>query len=174
VTPSSRIRLPRISGRASSRAARQIGSVMSLGSASVRWRVIVSKAVLRIFTVTVEAFNLAELYQTPVLLLSDQEIAQRKEAIEPIDTSKLRVEERLPPTDAQREHYRRFAFTESGVSPISHPGMPGGAYPAAGIEHESDLIAIVVDGAQPAEESGASFRHSCIDRRYQSSAACRS
>ena len=29
----------------------------------------------------------------------------------------------------------RFKLTESGISPISHPGMPGGNYLAAGIEH---------------------------------------
>ena len=87
------------------------------------------------FALTVEAFNLAERYQTPVLFLSDQEIAQRKEAIDPIDTSRLVVEDRLLPTEAQLENYQRFAFTESGVSPISHPGLRGGNYLAAGIEH---------------------------------------
>jgi len=89
------------------------------------------------FRITVEAFNIAEQYQTPVLLLSDQEIAQRKEAIDVIDTSKLEVVERRAPTAAelQAKPYARFALTESGVSPISHPGMEGGTYLAAGIEH---------------------------------------
>ena len=88
------------------------------------------------FPLTVEAFNIAERYQTPVLLLSDQEIAQRKEGIDPIDTSKLVVEDRLLPTEKQLADYQRFAFTESGISPISHPGMAGGNYLAAGIEHD--------------------------------------
>jgi 2-oxoglutarate ferredoxin oxidoreductase subunit alpha len=87
------------------------------------------------FPLTVEAFNIAERYQTPVLFLSDQEIAQRKEAIEPIDTSKLVVEDRLLPTPEQLAEYKRFAFTPDGISPISHPGMKGGNYLAAGIEH---------------------------------------
>ena len=39
------------------------------------------------FGLTVEAFNIAEQYQTPVILLSDQEIAQRKETVDPIDTA---------------------------------------------------------------------------------------
>jgi 2-oxoglutarate/2-oxoacid ferredoxin oxidoreductase subunit alpha len=33
------------------------------------------------------------------------------------------------------ENYSRFKMTESGISPISHPGMPGGNYLASGIEH---------------------------------------
>jgi 2-oxoglutarate ferredoxin oxidoreductase subunit alpha len=89
------------------------------------------------FRLTVEAFNLAERYQTPVILLSDQEIAQRKETVDPIDTSGLEVIERLRPTPEQlSQGYQRFAETPSGVSPLSHPGMPGGNYLAAGIEHD--------------------------------------
>ena len=38
-------------------------------------------SVADIFGVTVEAFNIAEQYQTPVIVLSDQEIAQRKEIV---------------------------------------------------------------------------------------------
>ena len=88
------------------------------------------------FDVTVEAFNLAERYQTPVIVLSDQEIAQRKEVIDPIDTTRFHIEERLRPGPAELEGgYTRFKFTESGISPISHPGMKGGTYLGAGIEH---------------------------------------
>jgi 2-oxoglutarate ferredoxin oxidoreductase subunit alpha len=85
--------------------------------------------------VTVEAFNIAERYQTPVIILSDQEIAQRKETIDPIDTSRFRIEERRRPTSVELHDYARFRITEDGVSPISHPGMPGGNYQGAGIEH---------------------------------------
>jgi 2-oxoglutarate ferredoxin oxidoreductase subunit alpha len=87
------------------------------------------------FGITVEAFNLAEYYQTPVIVLSDQEISQRKEIVEPIDTSTFRVLERRRPTDAELVKYERFKLTASGISPISHPGMVGGNYLASGIEH---------------------------------------
>jgi len=87
------------------------------------------------FDVTVAAFNIAEQYQTPVIVLSDQEIAQRKEVIDPIDTSRFQRVERLRPSPADLESYARFRITESGISPISHPGLKGGNYLAAGIEH---------------------------------------
>lgn len=87
------------------------------------------------FRVTVEAFNIAERYQTPVIILSDQEIAQRKETITPFDPTAFPVEERRRPAGAELDDYHRFRDTESGISPISHPGMPGGNYLAAGIEH---------------------------------------
>jgi 2-oxoglutarate ferredoxin oxidoreductase subunit alpha len=87
------------------------------------------------FTVTVEAFNIAEYYQTPVIILSDQEIAQRKETVDPIDTKRFKLVERRRPTETELADYSRFRFTESGISPISHPGMKNGNYLASGIEH---------------------------------------
>ncbi|MDE3084388.1 MAG: 2-oxoacid:acceptor oxidoreductase subunit alpha, partial [Verrucomicrobiota bacterium] len=88
------------------------------------------------FDMTVEAFNIAEQYQTPVIVLSDQEIAQSKVVVEPVDPARLHVVNRLEPTQAELEKYTRFQFTESGISPISRPGMKGGNYLAAGIEHD--------------------------------------
>jgi 2-oxoglutarate ferredoxin oxidoreductase subunit alpha len=87
------------------------------------------------FGITVEAFNMAEHYQTPVIILSDQEIAQRKETVDPIDTSRFRLVERRRPGVTELSDYQRFRITESGISPISHPGMKGGNYLASGIEH---------------------------------------
>ncbi len=87
------------------------------------------------FATTVEAFNIAERYQTPVLVLSDQEIAQRKEVVDPIDVRQFRIEDRERPAGAELDDYARFRLTESGTSPISHPGMPGGNYLGSGIEH---------------------------------------
>jgi 2-oxoglutarate ferredoxin oxidoreductase subunit alpha len=70
-----------------------------------------------------------------VIVLSDQEIAQRKEIIDPIDTTGVVVEDRRRPVAAELEGYERFRFTDSGVSPMSQPGMRGGEYLASGIEH---------------------------------------
>ncbi len=82
------------------------------------------------FGITVEAFNVAEHYQTPVILLSDQEIAQRKETVDPIDTVE-RSRSRAAPCRPRREleKYERFKVTDSGISPISHPGLPGRQLP---------------------------------------------
>ncbi|MDE3155176.1 MAG: 2-oxoacid:acceptor oxidoreductase subunit alpha [Acidobacteriota bacterium] len=87
------------------------------------------------FHVMVEAFNVAEQYQTPVIVLSDQEIAQRKETVDPIDTSRIALVERQRPGESELQDYKRFLDTESGVSPMSCPGTPGGAYLGSGIEH---------------------------------------
>lgn len=93
-------------------------------------------SVADMFGVTVEAFNIAEQYQTPVIVLSDQEIAQRKDIIDPIDSSVFKIVDRLRPTEQELAGgYTRFKLTESGISPLTHPGLKGGGYLAAGIEH---------------------------------------
>jgi 2-oxoglutarate ferredoxin oxidoreductase subunit alpha len=87
------------------------------------------------FEITVEAFNIAEEFQTPVIVLTDGEIAQRKEVVDPIDTGRFHVVDRRRPSEPELQHYTRFSLTQSGVSPISEPGMVGGNYLASGIEH---------------------------------------
>jgi 2-oxoglutarate/2-oxoacid ferredoxin oxidoreductase subunit alpha len=109
------------------------------------------------FAVTVEAFNLAERYQTPVIVLSDQEIAQRKETVDQFDPRELEVVERRRPDGADLVDYARFRLTESGVSPISQPGLPGGAYLASGIEHDQ-RGAPTASGAMHARMNDKRFR----------------
>ena len=55
--------------------------------------------------------------------------------MDPIDTKSFTIVERRRPTASDLEKYERFKATDSGISPISHPGMPGGNYLASGIEH---------------------------------------
>ncbi|GLH71075.1 pyruvate ferredoxin oxidoreductase [Geothrix rubra] len=97
--------------------------------------VLAPTSVADMFRTTIEAFNIAEYYQTPVIVLSDQEIASRKETLDPIDTSQFKIVNRLLPTGSDLQDYKRFKQTENHISPISHPGMLGGTYLASGIEH---------------------------------------
>lgn len=119
-----------------------------------------------VFGITVEAFNLAELYQTPVLVLSDQELAQRKETVDPIETSRFQILERRRPTEAELVKYTRFKLTESGISPISQPGMAGGNYLASGIEH-NEVGRPTASGEMHAQMNEKRFRkfNSLKDRR---------
>jgi 2-oxoglutarate ferredoxin oxidoreductase subunit alpha len=109
------------------------------------------------FPVTVAAFNIAEALQTPVIVLSDQEIAQRKEILDPIDTRGVFVVERLRPAAGELAGYTRFRATESGVSPMSEPGLKGGAYLASGIEH-TEAGAPTASGAVHARMTEKRFR----------------
>src|SRR6185369_3341929 len=53
-----------------------------------------------------------------------------------IDPAAYALVERRRPSAKELDHYDRFRITDSRVSPISQPGMPGGNYLASGIEHD--------------------------------------
>jgi len=72
----------------------------------------------------------------PVIVLSDQYLAQRTATVRRPDASKIVIEERTKPTANELEHYKRFRLTESGVSPMAVPGEKGGVFTATGIEHD--------------------------------------
>ena len=85
---------------------------------------------------TVLAFNLAEKYQCPAILLSDQSLSHRTETIDAPDTAPFKVVERLRPNGVEPADYLRYEVTESGVSPMAVPGRDRHTYVAAGLEHD--------------------------------------
>ncbi|MBI5137207.1 MAG: 2-oxoacid:acceptor oxidoreductase subunit alpha [Nitrospirae bacterium] len=88
---------------------------------------------------TIDAFNLAETYQSPVMLLSDASLSIQTECIPRPDMSKVTLVERLfatPP--AEGEKFNRYQITATGVSPMGAPGIPGTNYAATGLEHSED------------------------------------
>lgn len=88
------------------------------------------------FHTTVDAFNIAEEFQLPVIVLSDQLIAQRRETIDAASLVHDVVPRRLV-LDPD-ESYRRYATTDDGVSPMTAPGIAGGMYQTNGLEHDEE------------------------------------
>ncbi len=89
------------------------------------------------FHATVEAFNISEEFQVPVLVLSDQAVSQRKETIS-AGALQHPVRERVQPTPEELEHYERYRDTSNGVSPMSIPGTRKGMYQTNGLEHDAE------------------------------------
>jgi 2-oxoglutarate/2-oxoacid ferredoxin oxidoreductase subunit alpha len=89
------------------------------------------------FHATVAAFNIAEEAQMPVIVLSDQFIAQRRETLSMLTLDHEVVGRQVPSAGDLRE-YKRYKETKSGISPMSWPGMKGGEYQTNGLEHGED------------------------------------
>ncbi|MFV2072025.1 MAG: 2-oxoacid:acceptor oxidoreductase subunit alpha [Thermoanaerobaculales bacterium] len=89
------------------------------------------------FHATVAAFNIAEESQMPVIVLSDQFIAQRSETLSMLDLDHEVMGRQVPSAGDLRD-YKRYKETKSGVSPMSWPGMKGGEYQTNGLEHTED------------------------------------
>ncbi len=84
----------------------------------------------------INAFSLAEYYQMPVIVLCDQAMTGRVETVPPPAELWQPPLDRLEPTAEElADDYRRYRDTETGISPMSAPGMPGGIYLAESLEH---------------------------------------
>jgi 2-oxoglutarate/2-oxoacid ferredoxin oxidoreductase subunit alpha len=78
------------------------------------------------------AVALAESLQAPAIVLSDQYFGQAR-AIVDVPRKQLFALKRLGVADPQA--YKRYALTESGISPMAIPGTAGCTYVADGLEH---------------------------------------
>jgi 2-oxoglutarate ferredoxin oxidoreductase subunit alpha len=99
------------------------------------------------------AVHLAEAMQCPAIVLSDQYFGQTRAVVDPPADIGL-ASERLK-ASAGAEGYKRYAITESGISPMAIPGTPGTAYTADGLEHN--------EGGIPSSQSADHTRQ--LDKR---------
>jgi 2-oxoglutarate ferredoxin oxidoreductase subunit alpha len=90
---------------------------------------------------TIEAFNIAEEYQCPVILLTDLQLSLGKQTVEPLDYSNIEIRrgklqtEELPEIE-NKGYFKRYEVTKDGVSPRVIPGMKNGIHHVTGVEHD--------------------------------------
>ncbi len=92
---------------------------------------------------TLDAFNYAEKYQSPVILLADRAIANAIQTVPvfnpkntKIERGKIATYEELLTYEDDNNGFKRFLFTESGVSPRVFPGTEKGIHWLTGDEHD--------------------------------------
>ncbi len=91
-----------------------------------------------------KAFNLAEMYQCPVIFMPDLQQGLNKQSVPtfdlnrvPINRGKLMKQEELPELE-RPNYFKRFEITEDGVSPRTIPGMKNGLFLSTGLEHNEE------------------------------------
>jgi 2-oxoglutarate ferredoxin oxidoreductase subunit alpha len=95
--------------------------------------------VVECFNDTFDAFNYAERYQMPVVVIVDKFLASSYRTIPVFDTSNLKIDrgQLLTESDlASKSLYKRYEFTPLGISPRAVPGMRGGIFHTTGDEHD--------------------------------------
>lgn len=98
--------------------------------------VLAASSVRDCIDLTLDAFNIAETYQVPVVLLTDQFLGSRVEVIKPFALGTKKIQTRQLPDIPDDTGYRRFEAPETGVAPMAVPGMVAGEYTADGLEHD--------------------------------------
>jgi 2-oxoglutarate ferredoxin oxidoreductase subunit alpha len=90
------------------------------------------------------AFNIADRYQCPVLLVSDLLISEGNETVDPALLQALPIDrgEVITSANGNGAPYLRYKDTPSGISPRALPGLPGHLYVAASDEHDEDGVLI--------------------------------
>ncbi|MBC8062893.1 MAG: 2-oxoacid:acceptor oxidoreductase subunit alpha [Clostridiaceae bacterium] len=90
------------------------------------------------FYQTMRAFNLADKYQIPVILLGDQFLADSLRTVKPFDFNRIKIERYLSEKEYGGDKvYNRYEVTESGISPRITPGrIPGKTVLVDSDEHD--------------------------------------
>ena len=99
------------------------------------------------------AVHLAEALQSPAIVLSDQYFGQTRAVVDP--PADIGLTGKRLTAGVGTEGYKRYAVTESGISPMAIPGTPGTAYTADGLEHN--------ERGTPSSQSGDHIRQ--LDKR---------
>ena len=96
------------------------------------------------FVTPSQAFDVADHFQLPVIILSDLLMSEGSETVAtdlldvefPIDRGELIMEADGPPA----EPFLRYKDTPSGISPRAVPGVPGHLHVSASDEHDEDGV----------------------------------
>ncbi|MFB4162740.1 2-oxoacid:acceptor oxidoreductase subunit alpha [Alteribacillus sp. JSM 102045] len=104
--------------------------------------VIAPSTVQEAFYDTITAFNMAEEYQCPVILMTDLALSLGKQTVEPLNYDKIKIRrgklEKEPslPKQAPEEYFERYAAGEDGISTRLLPGTENGIFHVTGVEHD--------------------------------------
>jgi 2-oxoglutarate/2-oxoacid ferredoxin oxidoreductase subunit alpha len=92
------------------------------------------------FYLTQRAFDLAERFQIPALLIFDQYLADSAWTYDRFDLTKITFHDYRIRGDAFRQlrQYKRHAFTEGGVTPLGVPGDSGNLVVTDSDEHDEE------------------------------------
>jgi 2-oxoglutarate ferredoxin oxidoreductase subunit alpha len=88
------------------------------------------------YYLTTTAFNLAEKYQTPVMIISDKYLGESHKTADFFDTGAFKLDRGKLIRGTAPEHYLRYIDTPDGISPRTIPGVKNGFFTANSDEHE--------------------------------------
>ncbi len=127
----------------------ELGFVIYGGSGEFPRAVLAPRTIEDAFYTTVKAFNLAEIYQIPVVILTDQHLASSYQTVTKFDLHKVKIDRGQLITDKEMRNitdYKRHKFTDSGISPRMIP-MSGGPLVVTDSDEHDEAGHMIEDAA---------------------------
>jgi 2-oxoglutarate ferredoxin oxidoreductase subunit alpha len=90
------------------------------------------------FDTATRAFNLAEKFQVPVMILGDQYFADSSMNVPRVDVSTVSIERGKLADSGPNSEYKRYLLTDDGISPRAFPGDEGKIVVSSGNVHRED------------------------------------
>ena len=109
------------------------------GHGDVPRMIIAPGDVAECFYDTFDAFNHAERFQMPVIVLADKFLASTYRTMPIFESENLKIDRGQIAAESELSpegFFKRYAFTPTGISPRSIPGTRGGIFHTTGDEHD--------------------------------------
>jgi 2-oxoglutarate ferredoxin oxidoreductase subunit alpha len=90
------------------------------------------------FDVATRAFNLADKFQIPVMILGDQYFADSVMNVPRVDVSRVKIDRGKLAKTGPNPDYKRYLLTADGISPRAFPGDAGKSIVSSGNVHRED------------------------------------
>lgn len=123
--------------------------------------VIAPSTIEEAFYDTIQAFNIAEELQLPVIVMTDLQLSLGKQTVDPFDYSKIEIRRGKIVTEVEdtetKDYFKRYENVADGVSPRILPGTKGGIHHVTGVEHD--------ETGKPSEATGN--RRTQMDKRMR-------
>ncbi len=111
--------------------------------------VMAPRSVEEAFYLAANAFNLADRYQCPVIIMMDLFLSEHFETVSGFDVDSIKIDRGKIADPAKTQgRFKRYELTEDGISPRSMPGTKGMSFIAPSDEHNEhgDIVSDVLAG----------------------------
>lgn len=88
-----------------------------------------------VFTLSLKAFDLADKFQVPIIIMTDQYLLDSSFLVPSIDVSKIKNKNHIVKTN---KDYKRYKLTKNGISPRGIPGYGKGLVVVDSDEHDQE------------------------------------
>lgn len=105
--------------------------------------VVAPRSIEESFSLAADAFNLADRYQVPVVIMMDLYMSEHVETTDGFDVDKVTIDRgKVVTQNTDGGRFKRYLITDDGVSPRAMPGTPGLEFVAGSDEHNElgDLV----------------------------------